>query len=141
MTSLRLTCLQVMGYITGFRYAFHLLDEWPTMFAPENQLFCATYHFGGRRPLKLPKFRQVNDNESILVTDLQVTLYVFGSNAFYLVADCLTVCPFGGSFFCTIYHVSVTIAYNSPTHICPTTFTAYLTFRTTYRLSYRAAAV
>ena len=34
--------------------------------------FCATYRFG-YKPLKLPKFRYVNDNDSSPMTELQVT--------------------------------------------------------------------
>jgi len=84
----------------GLRYWISLrLSSIRRMANDVDRLFCATYHFGGRRPLKLPKFRQVNDNDSILLTDLQVTPYVFGWNAFYLIAECLTVCAFGGSFF------------------------------------------
>jgi len=57
---------------------------------------------------KVTEFRQVSDNDNVLVTDLHVTPYVFGLNyAFCLIAQCLTVCPFTRS-FCTTCCFGVT---------------------------------
>jgi len=76
---------------------------------------------------KLAKFRQVNDNDSVLVTDLQATTYVFGSNcAFYLRAQCLTVCPLAGSFIRRTVSALQGLQFTHP--ICPTTFSVDSTF-------------
>jgi len=49
------------------------------------------------------------------VTELQVTAYVFGlPHAFHLIAECLTVCSFSGSFFCTTYRFAVTRLWSNP---------------------------
>jgi len=65
----------------------------------------------------------------LLVTEPWVTAYVFGSNyAFCLIAQCLAVCPFAGS-FCATYRFGVTRLTIHPRHaIYPTTFSADLTF-------------
>ena len=57
----------------------------------------STFVSGGRSTLKIAKFRQANDNENILVTDLQVMPHVFSSK---LRIRC---CPFERSF---LYHLS-----------------------------------
>ena len=65
-----------------------------------NRLFCVTYCFHCRSPLKLPKFRYANLNELSPVTDLQLTGCVFRCiYALHLIAEGLTVCPFCESFF------------------------------------------
>jgi len=51
-------------------------------------------------PEVIAKFQKVKDSDNVLVTDIQVSPHVFGSNyAFCLIAQCLTVCSFAGSFF------------------------------------------
>jgi len=51
LTGLRVTGLQVRGYIFRLSWAFRLLEEGPVVCPPRiESTFCATYCFGCRSP-------------------------------------------------------------------------------------------